>query len=122
MKSLQPRTWFVILTAVLIGACVGLGAFTFDYAEGASYLRRFLHYAEEVSAGQMQSARAILNSLVFRSKWTERETAAMADVVLLYERACPNAAKARANLLRAFTAANQPASWREVDIEDTGAI
>ena len=38
VKLVQSRSWFVLLTAVLIGACVGLGSFTFDYAEGASYL------------------------------------------------------------------------------------
>lgn len=41
----------------------------------------------------------------------------MPDVVLLYERSCPNVRDARANLLRAFSAANVPPSWREVDLE-----
>ena len=39
----------------------------------------------------------------------------MADVVLLYDTDCPNVGDARANLLRAFSAANIPAAWREVD-------
>jgi cytochrome c nitrite reductase small subunit len=38
VKSLRPRSWFVFLTAVLLGACLGLGSFTFDYADGLSYL------------------------------------------------------------------------------------
>jgi cytochrome c nitrite reductase small subunit len=38
MKSLRPRSWFVLLTAVLLGACLGLGTFTVDYADGLSYL------------------------------------------------------------------------------------
>lgn len=41
----------------------------------------------------------------------------MRDVVLLYERSCPNVQLARANLLRAFSLAKLPASWREVDLE-----
>lgn len=41
----------------------------------------------------------------------------MHDVVLLYERSCPNVRAARANLLRAFSEANVPASWREVDVD-----
>jgi hypothetical protein len=39
------------------------------------------------------------------------------EVVLLYERACPNVATARANLSQAFLAVGLPASWREVDID-----
>jgi superfamily I DNA and/or RNA helicase/predicted DNA-binding WGR domain protein len=35
-----------------------------EYNEGANYFRRFLHYAEEVSTGNMTMARAILDSLV----------------------------------------------------------
>ncbi|HWB93762.1 MAG TPA: AAA domain-containing protein, partial [Puia sp.] len=35
-----------------------------EYNEGASYLRRFLQYAELVSAGRMDSARVILDGLV----------------------------------------------------------
>ncbi len=45
----------------------------------------------------------------------------MRDVVLLYERSCPNVLAARANLLRAFSAANVPASWREVDLDSPEA-
>lgn len=41
----------------------------------------------------------------------------MRDVVLLYEGSCPNVRTARSNLLRAFSLANVPASWREVDLE-----
>ncbi|HEY4061896.1 MAG TPA: AAA domain-containing protein [Puia sp.] len=36
---------------------------TNEYNEGASYLRRFLHYAEMISLGRMETARAILDSL-----------------------------------------------------------
>jgi hypothetical protein len=39
------------------------------------------------------------------------------DVVLLYERSCPNVRAARANLMHAFSAAKLPAEWREVDID-----
>ncbi len=41
----------------------------------------------------------------------------MPDVILLYERTCPNVRDARANLLRAFSVASLPASWREVDVD-----
>jgi hypothetical protein len=41
----------------------------------------------------------------------------MPDVVLLYEGSCPNVREARSNLLRAFSAARLPASWRELDID-----
>lgn len=41
----------------------------------------------------------------------------MRDVVLLYERSCPNVAAARANLMRAFSRARVAASWREVDLD-----
>jgi superfamily I DNA and/or RNA helicase/predicted DNA-binding WGR domain protein len=37
---------------------------TNEYNEGANYFRRFLQYAESVSTGNMQTARAILDSLV----------------------------------------------------------
>ena len=37
---------------------------TNEYNEGASYLRRFLQYAELVSSGQMENTRTILDSLV----------------------------------------------------------
>ncbi|HTI11996.1 MAG TPA: AAA domain-containing protein [Puia sp.] len=36
---------------------------TNEYNDGANYLRRFLHYAEMVSSGQMEMAGTILNSL-----------------------------------------------------------
>ena len=41
-------------------------AITNEYNEGASYLKRFLQYAEMVSQGQMAGARAILDSMVLR--------------------------------------------------------
>ncbi|MES2777959.1 MAG: AAA domain-containing protein [Bacteroidota bacterium] len=37
---------------------------TNEYNEGASYFRRFLQYAENISSGNMQTARVILDSLV----------------------------------------------------------
>ncbi len=37
---------------------------TNEYNEGADYLRRFLHYAELISGGEMAAARTILDSLV----------------------------------------------------------
>ncbi|RXK83706.1 AAA domain-containing protein [Filimonas effusa] len=40
---------------------------TNDYNEGASYLKRFLHYAEMVSEGNMQQAGNILDGLVINS-------------------------------------------------------
>jgi hypothetical protein len=39
------------------------------------------------------------------------------EVVLLYERTCPNVATARENLSQAFLAVGLPASWREIDID-----
>ncbi|MBI5517401.1 MAG: hypothetical protein HY909_26765 [Deltaproteobacteria bacterium] len=39
----------------------------------------------------------------------------MTDVVLLYDRDCPNVPAARAALLRAFSEASVPARWRELD-------
>ena len=41
----------------------------------------------------------------------------MADVVLLYQLSCPNVPSARANLMRAFSKASVPASWRELDLD-----
>jgi hypothetical protein len=41
----------------------------------------------------------------------------MPEVVLLYERSCPNVGEARENLLRAFSAAKLDATWREVEID-----
>jgi len=41
---------------------------TNEYNEGANYFRRFLQYAENVSSGNMQTARVILDSLVVNKK------------------------------------------------------
>ncbi|WP_336515048.1 AAA domain-containing protein [Pollutibacter soli] len=41
---------------------------TNEYNEGASYFRRFLHYAEEVSRGNMKMARTILDSLILKKE------------------------------------------------------
>jgi predicted DNA-binding WGR domain protein len=41
---------------------------TNEYNEGANYFRRFLHYAEQVSTGNMALARTILDSLVLRKE------------------------------------------------------
>lgn len=41
---------------------------TNEYNEGANYFRRFLQYAENISAGNMQTARVILDSLVVNKK------------------------------------------------------
>ena len=41
---------------------------TNEYNEGANYFRRFLQYAESVSIGNMEMARAILDSLIFNKK------------------------------------------------------
>ncbi|HSC38635.1 MAG TPA: AAA domain-containing protein, partial [Chitinophagaceae bacterium] len=53
---------------------------TNDYNEGANYLKRFLHYAEMVSIGNMRMARTILDSLVTR----DTEEAAAPLPVLAY--------------------------------------
>jgi predicted DNA-binding WGR domain protein/DNA polymerase III delta prime subunit len=53
---------------------------TNEYNEGANYLRRFLQYAENVSAGNMEAARQILNSLTVNK--TERSFATTDSVVL----------------------------------------
>ncbi|HXB93747.1 MAG TPA: AAA domain-containing protein, partial [Puia sp.] len=37
---------------------------TNEYNEGANYLRRFLQYAERISAGQMTAARTVLDGLI----------------------------------------------------------
>ncbi len=42
----------------------------------------------------------------------------MATVELIYDRDCPNVSKTRANLLHAFTEAEQPARWVEWDQSD----
>lgn len=39
---------------------------TNEYNEGANYFKRFLHYAELVSAGNMQTARTVLDALILR--------------------------------------------------------
>ena len=41
---------------------------TNEYNEGANYFRRFLQYAENISAGNMQTARTILDSVVINKK------------------------------------------------------
>lgn len=41
---------------------------TNEYNEGANYFRRFLQYAESISTGNMQTARAILDSVVITKK------------------------------------------------------
>lgn len=46
-------------------------AITNEYNEGANYFRRFLHYAEQVSTGNMALARTILDSLVLRKESRE---------------------------------------------------
>lgn len=54
-------------------------AITNDYNEGASYFKRFLHYAETVSDGNMSQAKMILNSLQANKL---QKTSAKADVIL----------------------------------------
>ena len=44
----------------------------------------------------------------------------MPDVVLLCDRSCPNIDEARATLLRAFSIAELPPSWQEVDLAAHG--
>ncbi|WP_276502432.1 AAA domain-containing protein [Terrimonas pollutisoli] len=53
---------------------------TNEYNEGANYFRRFLQYAENVSGGNMQTARTILDSLVVNKK--ENGSLANTTVVL----------------------------------------
>lgn len=53
---------------------------TNEYNEGANYFRRFLHYAENVSAGNMDMARTILDSLVVNKQDTRR--AATGNIVM----------------------------------------
>ena len=48
---------------------------TNEYNEGANYFRRFLHYAESVSTGNMQMARAILDGLVINKHKAEQPKA-----------------------------------------------
>lgn len=48
---------------------------TNEYNEGAAYFRRFLQYAENVSSGNMQTARTILDSLVVKKKAAEQSSA-----------------------------------------------
>ena len=54
---------------------------TNEYNEGANYFRRFLQYAESVSIGNMEMARAILDSLIFNKK----EIAANTTSVILQQ-------------------------------------
>jgi predicted DNA-binding WGR domain protein len=49
------------------------GDITNEYNEGANYFRRFLHYAEEVSTGNMTMARSILDSLVMNPEKIREE-------------------------------------------------
>jgi len=39
----------------------------------------------------------------------------MAEVILLYDKDCPNVANCRGNLIKAFAASGQKPSWREID-------
>ena len=48
---------------------------TNEYNEGANYFRRFLHYAESVSTGNMKMARAILDGLVINKHKAEQPKA-----------------------------------------------
>ncbi|MCX6320094.1 MAG: AAA domain-containing protein [Bacteroidetes bacterium] len=45
---------------------------TNDYNEGANYFKRFLQYAENISTGNMQTARTILDSLAVNKKETDK--------------------------------------------------
>lgn len=47
---------------------------TNEYNEGANYFRKFLQYAENVSLGQMQPARTILDSLVLQKNTNTTDT------------------------------------------------
>ena len=51
-----------------------------EYNEGANYFRRFLQYAENVSSGNMQLARTILDSLVVNK--TNKADAISSNIVL----------------------------------------
>jgi predicted DNA-binding WGR domain protein len=53
---------------------------TNEYNEGANYFRRFLQYAENISAGNMQTARTILDSLVVNKK--EQHSVAASTIVM----------------------------------------
>jgi len=53
---------------------------TNEYNEGANYFRRFLHYAESVSSGNMQTARTILDSLVVNKNL---QVAAFTDITVV---------------------------------------
>jgi superfamily I DNA and/or RNA helicase/predicted DNA-binding WGR domain protein len=48
---------------------------TNEYNEGAGYFKRFLNYAEQVSRGNMEMARLILDGLVLRKQVEEEEEA-----------------------------------------------
>ncbi len=47
-----------------------------------------------------------------------RSDAIKPDVILLYDRDCPNVSRARANLRGAFSAAGVAGGWRELDLAD----
>jgi Superfamily I DNA and RNA helicases and helicase subunits len=53
---------------------------TNEYNEGANYFKRFLHYAELISTGDMKSARGILDSLVLNKK--EKKSDSSVSVIL----------------------------------------
>lgn len=53
---------------------------TNEYNEGANYFRRFLHYAESVSNGNMQVARVILDSLVLNKN---QHTASVSNSIVI---------------------------------------
>lgn len=53
---------------------------TNEYNEGANYFKRFLHYAESVSSGNMQTARSILDGLVISKK--EMEVGSAKNIML----------------------------------------
>ncbi len=58
---------------------------TNEYNEGANYFRRFLQYAENVSKGNMQTARTILDGLVLNkttNKKTEQNSIVLREVKL----------------------------------------
>jgi predicted DNA-binding WGR domain protein len=54
---------------------------TNDYNEGPGYLKRFLHYAEMISMGNVEQARLILDSLVAGDLWKKEQAASVFSVV-----------------------------------------
>ncbi|RAJ02428.1 WGR domain-containing protein [Chitinophaga skermanii] len=54
---------------------------TNDYNEGANYLKRFLHYAETVSNGQLQEAKIILKSLLPTTQLSKQSLPAQYAIV-----------------------------------------